>query len=71
MKRVLVGVVLALMATVGILMMLLFLHLFVAPWRRFSRAIESAAFPEGPSHRRDQSHAWPPDGIIGASGRFW
>ncbi|HET7851434.1 MAG TPA: CopD family protein, partial [Methyloceanibacter sp.] len=34
------------MQGVGIVMMLLFLHLFFAPWRRFGRAVERKAFPE-------------------------
>jgi uncharacterized membrane protein len=32
------------MQATGILMMLLFLHLFFAPWRRFSRAVERGEF---------------------------
>jgi uncharacterized membrane protein len=35
-----------LMATTGIVMMLLFLHLIFAPWRRFRDAVERAALPE-------------------------
>ena len=34
------------MATIGIVMMLLFLHLIFAPWRRFRDAVERAALPE-------------------------
>src|SRR5262245_41618848 len=34
------------MQGIGIAMMLLFLHLFFAPWRRFNRAVERGAFPE-------------------------
>ena len=34
------------MATIGIVMMLLFLHLIFAPWRRFCDAVERAALPE-------------------------
>ena len=66
------------MQVTGLLMMLLFLHLFFAPWRRFSRAVETGAF---------QDAAASLDGIrrivainlvlgivtvaVGASGRFW
>jgi uncharacterized membrane protein len=34
------------MATIGIVMMLLFLHLIFAPWRRFRDAVDRAALPE-------------------------
>ncbi|HEY4408121.1 MAG TPA: CopD family protein [Xanthobacteraceae bacterium] len=34
------------MATTGIVMMLLFLHLIFAPWRRFRDAVDRAALPE-------------------------
>src|SRR5262245_5146790 len=34
------------MQGIGIVMMLLFLHLFFAPWRRFGHAVETKAFPE-------------------------
>src|SRR4029453_6107458 len=34
------------MQLTGIVMMLLFLHLFFAPWRRFSRPVHSKAFAE-------------------------
>ena len=34
------------MQVTGILMMALFLHLFFAPWRRFSRAVETGAFQD-------------------------
>jgi uncharacterized membrane protein len=34
------------MAATGILMMLLFLHLIFAPWRRFRSAVDSGALPE-------------------------
>ena len=40
------GLFIHIMQGVGIVMMLLFLHLFFAPWCRFSRAVESEAFPE-------------------------
>jgi uncharacterized membrane protein len=34
------------MATTGIIMMLLFLHLIFAPWRRFRDAVDHGALPE-------------------------
>jgi uncharacterized membrane protein len=34
------------MATTGIVMMLLFLHLIFAPWRRFRDAVDRGALPE-------------------------
>src|SRR5258708_31313361 len=34
------------MATTGIIMMLLFLHLVFAPWRRFRAALDRGALPE-------------------------
>jgi uncharacterized membrane protein len=34
------------MATTGIIMMLLFLHLVFAPWRRFRDAVDRGALPE-------------------------
>jgi uncharacterized membrane protein len=34
------------MATTGIIMMLLFLHLLFAPWRRFREAVDRGALPE-------------------------
>lgn len=34
------------MQATGILMMLLFFHLFFAPWRRFSRAVEAGTLPD-------------------------
>jgi uncharacterized membrane protein len=34
------------MATIGIVMMLLYLHLLFAPWRRFRAALDSGVLPE-------------------------
>jgi uncharacterized membrane protein len=34
------------MATIGIVMMLLYLHLIFAPWRRFRAALDRGALPE-------------------------
>ena len=62
----------------GIVMMLLFLYLFFAPWRRFSQAIEREAFPEA-AKELDQIRRIVAINlvlglltvIVGASGRFW
>ena len=43
------GLYIHLMQGTGIVMMLLFLHLFFAPWRRFRHAVEREAFPEAAS----------------------
>jgi len=62
----------------GILMMLLFLHLFFVPWRRYSHAVEREAFPEA-AKELDQIRRIVAINlvlglltvIVGASGRFW
>jgi uncharacterized membrane protein len=62
----------------GILMMLLFLHLFFGPWRRFGQAVEREAFPEA-AKELDQIRRIVATNlvlglltvIVGASGRFW
>ena len=62
----------------GILMMLLFLHLFFGPWRRFGHAVEREAFPEA-AKELDQIRRIVATNlvlglltvIVGASGRFW
>jgi uncharacterized membrane protein len=66
------------MQGIGILMMLLFLHLFFAPWRRFSAAVERQAFPEAATElgriRRIVAVNLAlglATIIVGASGRFW
>jgi uncharacterized membrane protein len=41
-----VGLHVHVMQLTGILMMLLFFHLFFAPWRRFRTAVAGAAWPE-------------------------
>jgi uncharacterized membrane protein len=35
-----------LMMGIGIIMMLLYLHLFFAPWKRFRTAVDRGAFPD-------------------------
>lgn len=66
------------MQAIGIVMMLLFLHLFFAPWRRFGRAVESQQFAEAAKHldqmrRIVATNLWLGlvTIIVGASGRFW
>jgi uncharacterized membrane protein len=66
------------MQGIGIVMMLLFLHLFLVPWRRFSDAVERRHFPEAVKHL-DQIRRVVAANlvlglltiIVGASGRFW
>jgi uncharacterized membrane protein len=67
-----------LMQATGILMMLLFLHLYFAPWRRFSRAVESEAYAEaGAALNQIRLIVAINLGLglvtvaVGASGRFW
>ena len=66
------------MQLTGILMMLLFLHLYFAPWRRFSRAVEAQAFKDAAA-ALDQIRRIVKINLVlglitviaGASGRFW
>jgi uncharacterized membrane protein len=66
------------MQATGILMMLLFPHLYFAPWRRFSRAVEAGALPEAAA-RLNQIRRIVAINLVlglitvavGASGRFW
>ena len=66
------------MQGIGIVMMLLFLHLFFVPWRRFGHAVEKEAFPEA-AKELDQIRRIVAANlvlgiltvIVGASGRFW
>ena len=67
-----------LMQGTGILMMLLFLHLFFSPWRRFGRALEREAFPEAAMELAQIRRIVAINlvlglltVIVGASGRFW
>ena len=66
------------MQATGILMMLLFLYLFFAPWRRFSQAVEKRAFDEAGKTLNQIRRIVAINlmlGLItvaaGASGRFW
>jgi uncharacterized membrane protein len=62
----------------GIVMMLLFLYLFFAPWRRFDLAVESGAFTEAAKELEQIRRIVAINlalGLltvaVGASGRFW
>jgi acrylyl-CoA reductase (NADPH) len=67
-----------LMQGTGILMMMLFLHLFFGPWRRFGHAVERKAFPKA-AKELDQIRRIVAINLVlglltvsvGASGRFW
>ena len=66
------------MQGLGIVMMLLFLHLFFAPWRRFSAAVEKKHFPEAAKFLNQIRYIVATNLvlglvtiIVGASGRFW
>jgi uncharacterized membrane protein len=66
------------MQATGILMMLLFLHLYFAPWRRFSRAVEAASLQEAAASLNQIRRIVAINlvlglitVIVGASGRFW
>jgi uncharacterized membrane protein len=67
-----------LMQATGILMMLLFLHLYFAPWRRFSRAVEAGAWPDAGAQLNQIRRIVAINLVlglitvaVGASGRFW
>jgi hypothetical protein len=38
------------MQAIGIVMMLLFLHMYFAPWHRFRSAVDQGHFPEAAKH---------------------
>ena len=66
------------MQGIGILMMLLFLHLFFAPWRRFGDAVERKHAPEAVKQLGQIRRVVGANLvlglltiIVGASGRFW
>jgi uncharacterized membrane protein len=72
------GLYLHIMQATGILMMLLFLHLFFAPWRRFSRAVGAEEWSDAAA-ALDQMRRIVAINLVlgvitvaaGASGRFW
>ena len=74
------------MQLTGIVMMLLFLHLYFAPWRRFSRAVETGAFQDAAKQLNQIRRIVAVNlvlglltvavsifigWLVGASGRFW
>jgi uncharacterized membrane protein len=72
------GLHIHLMQATGILMMLLFAHLFFAPWRRFSRAVETGALAEAAAALNQIRRSVAINLVlglltvtVGASGRFW
>jgi uncharacterized membrane protein len=66
------------MATIGIIMMLLYLHLLFAPWRRFRAALEAGALPEA-ARRLNQIRVVVAINlllgavtvVVGGTGRYW
>jgi len=68
----------SLMMSVGIVMMLLFAHLYFAPWRRFQRALDGGDTPAA-GRNLDQIRRVVAINLVlglataavGASGRFW
>lgn len=66
------------MLGIGILMMLLFLHLFFVPWRRFGDAVQRKHTPEAVKHLGQIRRVIAANLVlglltivVGASGRFW
>src|SRR5438552_3627946 len=73
-----VGLHVHLMQGIGIVMMLLFFHLYFAPWRRFHRAVTRQDWPEG-GRQLGQIRTIVTVNLvlglitvaIGSSGRYW
>jgi uncharacterized membrane protein len=66
------------MQGLGIVMMLLFGHLFFGPWRRFGQAVDGRHFPEAAGSLNQIRRIVAVNLalglvtiIVGASGRFW
>ena len=66
------------MQLTGIAMMLLFLHLYFAPWRRFSRAVEAGSLQDAANQLNQIRRIVAINLVlglltvaVGASGRFW
>ena len=66
------------MQLTGIAMMLLFLHLYFAPWRRFARAVEAGALEDAAKQLNRIRRIIAVNLVlglltvaVGASGRFW
>ena len=73
-----IGLHVDIMQGIGIIMMLLFFHLYFAPWRRFRAAVEKADYPAA-ARQLGQIRAIVAINLIlglvtvavGASGRYW
>jgi uncharacterized membrane protein len=72
------GLYIQLMQGIGIAMMLLFLHLYFGPWRRFSAAVARGHFPEAATRLAQIRRIVAVNLalglltiVVGASGRFW
>jgi uncharacterized membrane protein len=66
------------MQGLGILMVLLYLHLYFAPWRRFRAAVEQGAFPEAAKNLNQIRQIVAINlalgiltVIVGGTGRYW
>jgi uncharacterized membrane protein len=66
------------MQALGIAMMLIFLHLYFAPWRRFSRAVEAGVWPDAGAQLSKIRRIVAINLVLGlvtvaagVSGRFW
>jgi uncharacterized membrane protein len=72
------GLYIQVMQGIGIVMMLLFMHLFFGPWRRFSNSVARGHFPEAAKRLAQIRRIVAANLvlglltiIVGASGRFW
>ena len=72
------GLYIHVMQGIGIVMMLLFLHLYFSPWRRYRRAAEHDAFPQAAKELAQIRRIVAVNLvlgvltiIVGATGRFW
>jgi len=72
------GLYIQVMQGIGIVMMLLFLHLFFVPWRRFTHAVSGKHFAEAAKNLEQIRRIVAMNLVlglitivVGASGRFW
>ena len=72
------GLSIHVMQGIGIVMMLVFGHLFFGPWRRFRAAVENKHFPEAANYLNQIRRIVAVNLVlglvtivVGASGRFW
>jgi uncharacterized membrane protein len=66
------------MQAIGIVMMLLYLHLLFAPWKRFRTAVDQGALPEAAKHLNSIRQIVAINltlgvitVVVGGTGRFW